>query len=282
MPEGDTIFRAARTLQKAIGGQTVISFRSSFPKLRDVELEGCIITKVEPRGKNLLMHFDDGRVLHTHMMMTGSWHIYRRGEKWRKSERLARAVMETKNFVAVCFNAPVVELLSPIQLKRDENLHSLGPDILAENFNLIETIRRFRKLNDGPIGEALLHQRALAGIGNIYKSETLFLRRTNPFLLVREFSDIQLTEIILEARKLMSANLTNVSRPADSVTCGKLELKPFLAKARLTRKLFSSANNRETMKTSRANRLWVRQENFLIERSLKPASLAKKFMSRTS
>jgi endonuclease VIII len=154
MPEGDTIFRAASTLTKAIGGQVLTGFRSSLPKLRDVELVGRRIEKIEPRGKNLLMHFDDGRVLHSHMMMTGSWHIYRPHETWQKPERQARVVLETPKFVAVCFNAPVVELLSPAQLRRSENLHRLGPDILKEDFNIDEVLQRFRERGEIEIGEA--------------------------------------------------------------------------------------------------------------------------------
>jgi endonuclease VIII len=212
MPEGDTIFRAARTLQKALGEQTITGFRTSLPKIREAEFAGRRITKVEARGKNLLIHFDDGRVLHTHMMMTGSWHIYRPGEKWQRPERQARIVLETEKFVAVCFNAPVVELFTATQLARDKNLRALGPDILSTKFDSAESIRRLRELNERAIGEALLHQRSLAGIGNIYKSETLFLCGTDPFRVVRDFSDIELEKIILHARKLMSANLTNLSR----------------------------------------------------------------------
>ncbi len=221
MPEGDTIFRAAQTLQKVLGGQTLTGFRASWPKLRDVELVGRRVEKVEPRGKNLLMHFDDGRVLHTHMMMTGSWHIYRHGESWQKPERMALVVLETEKFVAVCFNAPVVELLSPLQLRRNKNLSSLGPDLLAKDFDLEEALRRLRERRGMEIGEALLAQRVVAGIGNIYKCEALFLCRVNPFAKVAELSDEDLKRLILEAQKWMSANLRGGMRMTRPALMGK-------------------------------------------------------------
>jgi endonuclease-8 len=221
MPEGDTIFRTARTLGKAIGGQTITSFRSRMPKLRDADLVGRRINTIEPRGKNLLIHFDDHRVLHTHMMMTGSWHIYRPGEPWQRPERQANLVIETGKFVAICFNAPVVQLLTPTQLRRSENLRQLGPDILKEDFNLDEAMQRLRARNSMEIGEALLAQRALAGIGNVYKCEALFLCHLNPFLKVSELSDEVLRGLILEARKWMKANLGGGMRTTRRALTGK-------------------------------------------------------------
>ncbi len=221
MPEGDTIFRTAVTLGKAIGGKTITAFRSSLPKFRDVELAGLRVEKIESRGKNLLMHFDDGRVLHSHMMMSGSWHIYRIGEPWQRPERQARVVIETNEFVAVCFNAPVVELLSPLQLKRNVLLKKLGPDVLAENFDLQEAMRRLRERSHLEIGEALLAQQALAGIGNVYKAEVLFLCRISPFLKVAELSDDNLKALILEAQKWMKANLGGGMRTTRRALIGK-------------------------------------------------------------
>jgi endonuclease-8 len=212
MPEGDTIFKAARTLEKAIGGETITGFRSALPKFRDVEISGKRIEKIEPRGKNLLMFLNDGRVLHTHMMMTGSWHIYRSGEKWQKPESQAKVVIETAKFVAVCFNAPVVDLLSPDQLRRNDDLHQLGPDILRDDFDFSLALKRLRECVEMEISDALLAQRAIAGIGNIYKCETLFLCGVNPFVPVKNFSDEILGKLIREARKLMKGNLNRGMR----------------------------------------------------------------------
>ena len=221
MPEGDTIFRTAATLTKAIGHAVITGFRSSMPKLRDVELIGRRIQEIEARGKNLLIHFDDGRVLHTHMMMTGSWHIYRHGESWQRPERQANLVIETEKFVAICFNAPVVELMSPTGFRRSQRLRALGPDILRDDFDINEAIRRLRDRNELEIGEALLAQQALAGIGNVYKSETLFLCHLDPFMTVRDLSDGTLEQVIKEARKWMKANLGGGMRTTRRALTGK-------------------------------------------------------------
>lgn len=207
MPEGDTIFRAAQTLGKAIGGKVVLRARSPLPALKDAALEGRRIERVEAHGKNLLIHFDDGRSLLTHMRMTGSWHIYRPGERWQKPERAARVVLETHDFVAVCFNAPVVELLREGGARVHPVLPNLGPDVLKDDFDITEAGRRLRERGATPIGEAILNQRLLAGVGNVYKSEVLFLCRVDPFAPVASLSDEELSRILDEVRELMKQNL---------------------------------------------------------------------------
>jgi endonuclease-8 len=207
MPEGDTIARSARTLTRALAGSKVLRFRSPLPALSRAALEDRTVVRVESRGKHLLMHFDDGRALHSHMGMTGSWHIYRHGETWWKPERLAGAVLETEGFVAVCFNAPVVELLSAKELARHPGLARLGPDVLAEGFDPAAVRARLRSMPDAPLGEALLAQSAVAGIGNIYKSEALFATRTNPFVPVSRLSDGELDRVVAAARRMMSASV---------------------------------------------------------------------------
>lgn len=212
MPEGDTILRAARALGRSLEGKSLTEFSSPLPALAGADLAGRRVDSVEARGKNLLIRFDDGRALVTHMRMTGSWHLYQPGEPWKKPQRLARAVLATADAVAVCFNAPVVELLSARQLVRSERLRRLGPDVLGERFDPSETARRLAAFPDTPIGEALLLQSALAGIGNIYKSETLFACRADPFAPVAAFSAGELGEIAARARELMSANLSGSPR----------------------------------------------------------------------
>jgi endonuclease-8 len=219
MPEGDTILRAARTLARALEGRTLTGFRSSLPRVEaaGARLAGRRIERVEARGKNLLIFFEgvfvDGGsseekvALETHMGMTGSWHIYRPGERWRKPAHLARAVLETDAYVAVCFQAPVVEVLTERELPRHRTLSTLGPDVLAPDFDAAEAVRRLRALGDTPIGEALLAQSAVAGIGNIYKSEALFATRTNPFAPVSSLRVEALERLLATARKQMSANL---------------------------------------------------------------------------
>lgn len=214
MPEGDTLFRAAATLSRAIGGKVVRRFSSPLPALSGpaARLEGRRIELVEARGKNLLIHFDDGSALHTHLRMTGSWHIYRPGERWQKPRRFARAVIETDDFVAICFSAPIVELIPSGKLATHPSLSRLGPDILKDDFDADLARARLRERPDVRISEALLLQGALAGIGNVYKSETLFLCRIDPFVPVAQLTDETLARVIGVARELMSHNLEGGAR----------------------------------------------------------------------
>jgi endonuclease-8 len=211
MPEGDTILRAARALDRSLAGKRLTAFQSPLPRLARAGLAGRRVDSVEARGKNLLVRFDDGRTLRSHMRMTGSWHLYRPGERWRKPARLARAVLETEDSVAVCFSAPVVEILTAREVERHEPLARLGPDVLAAEFDAAEAVRRLASLAEMPIGEALLDQSAIAGIGNIWKSETLFLCGADPFAPVGAFPEAELERIVAKARALMSASVSGSS-----------------------------------------------------------------------
>jgi len=210
VPEGDTIHRAADTLRRAIGGQRVRGFSSTLPALAHVELTGATVEAVEARGKHLLVRFDDGRTLHTHMRMTGSWHIYRPGERWRVGAHRARAVIETEPWVAVCFDAPLCELVragvTPALVAQ------LGPDLLDPGADLDEAVRRMRARADLPLGVAVMRQRLVSGIGNVYKSETLFIRRADPFAPVAVHDDAALRAILEEAQRLLRLNLTRSAR----------------------------------------------------------------------
>ncbi len=209
MPEGDTIHRAARTLDRAIGGRVVTRASGDEETRRAIEpLTGATVAKVEARGKHLLVRFDDGRTLHTHMRMDGSWHIYRPGERWMRPAHTAVAVLETEAWIAVCFDAPLVEVV-----RGDPALvQKLGPDLLAPSVDLDEAIARLRACGELAIGEALLRQSAVSGIGNVYKSEVLFLRRVDPFAKVGALDDATLRALLEEARRAMKANLTGNAR----------------------------------------------------------------------
>jgi endonuclease-8 len=214
MPEGDTILRAARTLHRALANAIVTRFSSN--KLPRARLVGRSITSVDAKGKHLLVRFDDGRVLHSHMRMSGSWHLYRVGERWQRGEHRARCMIEVAapdggddgRFVAVLFDAPTVRLLLPSELARDPTLMQLGPDVLGEPFDVDESVRRLRTLGDREIGDALVDQRALAGVGNIFKSETLFLCRVDPRAHVGQLDDATLARIVERARRLMRDDRT--------------------------------------------------------------------------
>ncbi|MFT3765704.1 MAG: zinc finger domain-containing protein [Minicystis sp.] len=152
--------------------------------------------------------------------MTGSWHLYRPGERWQKPASQARAVLETADFVVVCFNAPVVELLASGGAARHEGLKRLGPDLLKEDFDPVEARRRLRARGDLAIGDAIMTQSALAGIGNVYKSETLFLCRIDPFVRVDDLDDRTLDRIVARARDLMHKNLEGHPRRTRSALAG--------------------------------------------------------------
>ena len=214
MPEGDTIFRAATTLRKALSGKIVTAFRSDLPTVaaRADALVGRTVGSVEPYGKHLLMRFGapgaDDLVLHSHMQMDGSWHVYRLGEHWWRARSRARAVIETADFVAPCFDAPTVELLTDRELARHPWMRSLGPDVMADDFDEASALARLRRSADAPIGVAIMDQRAFAGVGNVYTSEVLFGRRTSPFAPVASLSDEALRGLIDEARTQLRANRT--------------------------------------------------------------------------
>jgi endonuclease-8 len=211
MPEGDSIFRAARTLHRALAGSRIVRFESVFPSLTRVDedrpIAGRQIESVAARGKHLLMTLSGGLVLHTHMRMNGSWHLYRPGERWRRPARDMRILLETEAFVAVGFNIPVAELVSSGALARHRDLAALGPDLLAPSFDNDEALRRLKGHAAAPIGEALLNQRVVAGIGNVYKSEILFVAGVDPFTRVADLSPDAIAAILGQARALMLANV---------------------------------------------------------------------------
>jgi endonuclease VIII len=208
MPEGDTIFRAARTLQRALAGKTVVLFESMLPALDRLEMAGRTIVRVSTAGKHLLMHFSGDLVLRTHMRMNGSWHIYRRGERWLRPRRDMRVVIATDEFEAVGFSIPEAELIATRDLERHDTLRKLGPDLLADTFDAGEALRRLREHGDAAVADALLNQRVMAGIGNVYKSEVLFLCRVNPFTAVHVLDDTQRASIVETARRLLRVNVS--------------------------------------------------------------------------
>jgi endonuclease-8 len=211
VPEGDTLWRAARTLHGALAGQQVTGFASSLPEVaavaRGLRVAGRTLDAVEARGKHLLVRFSGGVTLHTHLGLHGAWHLYRTGSRWQRSPARARAVVRTATAVAVCFDAPVVEWIGPLSEAAHPSLASLGPDLLATGFDAAAAVRGLRARGDDEIAVALLDQRALCGIGNVYKSELLFLCGMSPFRLVRDLDDATLALLVDTARTLLRRNL---------------------------------------------------------------------------
>ncbi|MCW2758213.1 MAG: Fpg/Nei family glycosylase [Nocardioidaceae bacterium] len=206
MPEGDTVWRACRTLDKALTGSVVVAdFR--VPALADTELTATV-TGTVARGKHLLTRFDQGDTLHTHLKMEGSWHLYRPDEHWRRPAHEARVVLTGQEWVAVGFSLGVVELL------RTSAEHTvvghLGPDLLGPDWDAAEAVRRLRADPDRPLHEALLDQRNLAGVGNMYAAELCFLAGRDPLTPVRDAGDLD--RVVDRAHRLLLVNRERVEQ----------------------------------------------------------------------
>jgi endonuclease VIII len=210
MPEGDTLFRTAAGLRPFLVGRDVLAARAQGPGAvpQVHRLIGKRVDAVEAQGKNLLIRFDGGLELRTHLRMNGSWHRYRPGERWRRPPGRARLVLEVDGAVAVCFDAPVVELFESRAAPLHPALSTLGPDLLKPDFDAAEARRRLRSPDRRgmSIGAALLDQRAMAGLGNIWRNETLFAERVDPFATVADLDDTTLDRLIATSRRLLSAS----------------------------------------------------------------------------
>ena len=212
MPEGDTIHRSAQRLAPVLDGATVVAADDNGRFVDSSQLRDVTFASTIARGKHLLMQLSDGRVLHSHMGMTGSWHTYAVGEPWRKPSRWAALQMQVETHrgdaaTVVCFSPKTLKLLTATQFRRHAYLNRLGPDLMSPG-ELVEAdvLARFRVHNLATIGEAVMNQTIVCGIGNVYKSETLFLTATNPMTRVSELSDESVFQIVARARELMLKN----------------------------------------------------------------------------
>lgn len=212
MPEGDTVWLAARRLHDRLAGEVITASDFRWPSLATASLTGQTVIEVVPRGKHLLFRLDDGRSLHTHFRMDGSWHLYREGERWKGGpSSQVRVVLRTADSVAVGFRLPVVDLLPTV----DEAIviGHLGPDILGPDWDTEAALGNLRRRPGRVIGMALLDQRNLAGIGNIYRCESLFLAGVHPGTPAGEVPNLD--EVVEHARRLMERNK---ARPSQSTT----------------------------------------------------------------
>jgi len=211
MPEGDTIFRTARALGRALAGKPITGFRSTFPLLTrfddDTPLLGQLVDQVESRGKWLLIHFSEGATLATHMLMNGSWHIYRHGERWQQPRINMRIVIENSEYVAIGFRVPVARMHSDLSLARDVKIPLPVIDVLSSEFDAQAAVRRVMARGVEEIADVLLHQNVLAGVGNVFKSEICFVTRIHPFCLVASLAREQVAEMIACAQRLIVANV---------------------------------------------------------------------------
>jgi endonuclease-8 len=213
MPEGDTIHRSARTLHAVLAGRRLTRFETPRLVSRG-PAPGTRVTAVEARGKHLLIRFEDGSILHTHMRMTGSWHLYRRGEPWRRSPRSAVVVLEVDDAtVAVCFAAPVVELWPARRAPGPNAVDALGPDLCLPDPPIDDVLARLAR-TDGrtEIAVALMDQRIASGVGNVYKSEVCFACRVEPGTPVGSVDDEGRRQLVTTAHRLLRANLDRAHR----------------------------------------------------------------------
>jgi endonuclease VIII len=215
MPEGDTIYRAARALQKAFGGKIVTAFDAGLAKLAsvndDTPLVGRIVEKVESRGKWCLIFFSGDLILVTHMLMSGTWHIYKTGEKWWQPKNRMRVAITCGDYQAVAFNVPIAEFHTARSLERNSQVPRLGLDLLGDEFSIEAGARALReRANSHPTDEiavVLLNQRVLAGLGNVYKSEVAFAAGVNPFRQMSTITEREMIAMVEASHKYMKANV---------------------------------------------------------------------------
>ncbi len=207
MPEGDTIFKTAAALRPLLVGQPVLKAQARQPGPQIQRVVGASVTSIEPIGKHLVIRFSNGLALHSHLRMTGAWHRYAPGERWKRPAWQARVVLEVPEHVVVCFHAPVMELMEDRAIAVHPGLTKLGPDLLAPAFDAAQAFARLRARATLEIAEALLDQRAMAGIGNVFKSEILFLEGINPWTHVSALSDDTLRSVLSTAERLLKSNV---------------------------------------------------------------------------
>lgn len=211
MPEGDTLFRTARTLGRAFSGTAITGFRTQLAPLArwndDQPVAGQTVERIEARGKWLLMFFSGGGVLVTHLRMNGAWHIYRRGERWRQPGRNMRVVLENSAWQAVGFSVPVAEVMSVRDVERDRRIPRAEIDVLREEFDAQAAAERIRARAGEAIADVLLDQSVLAGVGNEFKSEICFACAVSPFARVETLDDARLAELVGTTVRMVCANV---------------------------------------------------------------------------
>jgi endonuclease VIII len=207
MPEGDTVYRTARNLATALDGATLTVSDFRVPSAATIDLRGETIEAVVSRGKHLLIRTTSS-VVHSHLKMEGTWQLYKPGTKWRRPAFQARAVLGSADWTAVGFSLGLLEVLP--RAAEGSMVDYLGPDLLGDDWNADEARRRIEADPDRAIGLALLDQRNLAGIGNVYRAELCFLRGVLPTRPVRDVAD--LPRMIGLAKRMLEANKNRVDR----------------------------------------------------------------------
>ena len=209
MPEGDTVWLVAHNLDLALASDVLTRTDFRVPSLATTDLAGRAVIEVVARGKHLLMRVEGGLSVHSHLRMDGAWHLHRPGARWTGGpDHEVRVVLSTSAWDAIGYRLPVLELVGTAH--EDAVVGQLGPDLLDPGFDAAEAVRRLLAWPDREIGQALLDQGDLAGIGNLYKAETLFLERTSPWTRVGDVED--LPRLVERARRLLDANKAHASQ----------------------------------------------------------------------
>jgi endonuclease-8 len=214
MPEGDTVWRTAMHLDKALSGRVLVETDFRVPAHATLDLSGRTVEATVARGKHLLTRIGAGHTMHTHLKMEGAWHLYKPGSAWRRPAHEARVVLRTKEWTAVGFALGVVEVVP--REAEDTVVGHLGPDLLGPDWDEDEALRRLLGDPARDVGDAILDQRNLAGIGNLYKAEALFVAGVNPYVDVSEVPDLR--KLVRLARRMLMANRERVEQTTTGVT----------------------------------------------------------------
>ena len=210
MPEGDTVWLAGHNLRRAMAGQELVRTTFRVPRYATTDLSGRTVIDIVSRGKHLLWRFSGDLTLHSHFRMDGSWHLYKAGQRWRSPAFEARVVLETESWQAVGFRLPVLDLIDTG--REDELVGHLGPDLLGDDWDPHEATERLESRAGMSVGEALLDQTVMAGVGNVYRCELCFLSGLNPWTAVDEVADprsvVDLAKRLLEVNRHSARHVT--------------------------------------------------------------------------